>query len=120
MNKALIVALIALPLTASAQETAVLGDHYLPPPSWGSVPSLSFGDQINGIASTKVNVYDLYITDGAGSTNKMFTLSPGGCIRGPLRFFDTKGNKILSLENGKEIGSGCASYSVAPPLRPEK
>lgn len=101
MKNLIAIALLALPLAASAQEGPMITFNPLP---------------LNGIASPAVNTYDLYVASDGLHSSRIFGLMPGGCMRGPLVFWNYEGREILRLEAGAEFGSGCSPsiLSVAP------
>lgn len=101
MRNLIAIALLALPLAASAQDIA---NPY------------SDGKNIPGFLT--VEIYDITVTDGA--SRMFFGLHPGGCLRGPAVFKDRDGKEILRLSAGAEFGSGCTPpvLSIAP-TKPE-
>jgi hypothetical protein len=49
--------------------------------------------------------YELLLTDKG--LRKTFALEPGGCLIGPLEFWDEQDRSIFKLEKGAVFGSGC-------------
>lgn len=39
---------------------------------------------------------------------RIFEMDRGGCLRGPLRFFDEEGKKVLELAVGADLPAGCS------------
>jgi hypothetical protein len=69
-------------------------------------------DPGNGVLSIDTTTVLSAVQFHRGQSTTVFRMYPGGCLRGPLQFFDADGKVIFLLADGIEYPTGCGNDRV--------